>query len=163
MSLATIWARSAPAPPFRTVRPIADAARVLEKYKIRASAAIRTLLHANHETPKPGDPIFNRVQNAIIGSNRQAIDAAAARLANWAIVRWCFRHSLKARPAISHRCMPQSSRRSWSTGRPMRPPVCILSGGETTVTVRGKGLGGRNQEFVLAAALALDDSNQATR
>ncbi len=49
-----------------------------------------------------------------------------------------------------------------AAGRPVRPPACVLSGGETTVTVRGKGLGGRNQEFVLAAAMALPDQVSAT-
>ena len=49
-----------------------------------------------------------------------------------------------------------------STGQPVRPPACVLSGGETTVTVRGKGLGGRNQEFVLAAALGLEGARPVT-
>src|SRR5712692_4732990 len=49
-----------------------------------------------------------------------------------------------------------------SSGRPARPPACLLSGGETTVTVRGKGLGGRNQEFVLAAAIALEGFGSVT-
>jgi len=49
-----------------------------------------------------------------------------------------------------------------ATGRPVRRPACLLSGGETTVTVRGKGLGGRNQEFVLAAAIALEECGPVT-
>ena len=49
-----------------------------------------------------------------------------------------------------------------AAGRPVRRPACLLSGGETTVTVRGKGLGGRNQEFVLAAAIALEGCGPAT-
>jgi hydroxypyruvate reductase len=49
-----------------------------------------------------------------------------------------------------------------AAGRPVRRPACVLSGGETTVTVRGKGLGGRNQEFVLAAAIALEGYGPAT-
>jgi hydroxypyruvate reductase len=49
-----------------------------------------------------------------------------------------------------------------ATGRPVRRPACLLSGGETTVTVRGSGKGGRNLEFVLAAALALEGSGAAT-
>ena len=49
-----------------------------------------------------------------------------------------------------------------TTGQPIRPPACLLSGGETTVTVRGQGLGGRNQEFVLAAAVALDRAGPVT-
>jgi hydroxypyruvate reductase len=49
-----------------------------------------------------------------------------------------------------------------ASGRPLRAPACILSGGETTVTVRGGGLGGRNQEFVLAAAIALEGGSPVT-
>ena len=49
-----------------------------------------------------------------------------------------------------------------ATGRPLRAPACVLSGGETTVTIRGTGLGGRNQEFVLAAAIALDGAGPVT-
>jgi hydroxypyruvate reductase len=49
-----------------------------------------------------------------------------------------------------------------ATGRPLRAPACILSGGETTVTIRGSGMGGRNQEFVLAAAIALEGSGPVT-
>jgi glycerate 2-kinase len=150
---------SGPTVPDRST--IADAARVLDKYKIRTSVAIRTLLNANHETPKQGDQVFARVQNAIIGSNRQAIDAAARRareLGYRPLVLSTFIEGETRDIASMHAAIVKEI---LATGRPMRPPVCILSGGETTVTVRGKGLGGRNQEFVLAAALALDDSKQA--
>ena len=144
----------------------ADAAQVLEKYAIRAPASVRARMAsgvrgtAGHvaETPKPGDPIFDRVQNIVIGSNRQAIAAAARQaraLGYRTLVLSTFIEGETRDIASMHAAIVKEI---LSTGRPMRPPVCILSGGETTVTVRGKGLGGRNQEFVLAAAIALDGS-----
>ena len=51
--------------------------------------------------------------------------------------------------------MPASPKRFRASGRPVRPPACVITGGETTVTVRGQGRGGRNQEFALAAAIAI--------
>lgn len=145
----------------------ADAARVFEKYAIRPPAAVVRRIAsgaggaasgsggAPAETPKPGDPAFERVHNIVVGSNRQAIQAAARQarslgyrpLALSTFIEGETRDIASMHAAIAKEIL--------SSGRPVRPPVCILSGGETTVTVRGKGLGGRNQEFVLAAAIAL--------
>jgi glycerate 2-kinase len=136
----------------------ADAARVLEKYSIRIRGSVRKQWQSGADTPKPGDPIFDRVRNVIIGSNRQAIDAAAVQareLGYRPLVLSTFIEGETRDIASMHAAIVKEIR---SSGRPVRPPVCILSGGETTVTVRGKGLGGRNQEFVLAAALALSES-----
>jgi glycerate 2-kinase len=145
-----------------------DAARVFEKYAIRAPAAVarRIALGAASgaasgaggavaETPKPGDPAFERVQNIVVGSNRLAIQAAARQaraLGYRPLVLSTFIEGETRDIAAMHAAI---AKEILSSGRPMRPPACILSGGETTVTVRGKGLGGRNQEFVLAAAIAL--------
>jgi glycerate 2-kinase len=137
-----------------------DAARVLETYAIRAPATVARRIAcgvagAIAETPKPGDPAFARVQNIVVGGNRQAIDAAARQaraLGYRPLVLSTFIEGETRDIASMHAAI---AKEILSSGRPMRPPVCILSGGETTVTVRGKGLGGRNQEFVLAAAIAL--------
>jgi hydroxypyruvate reductase len=132
-----------------------DARAVLAKYGIRQNMEF-------HETPKPGDPALERVQNIIVGSNEQAIDAAS-----------------KQAKALGYRTMVLSTRIEGETrdvagvhaaiakeilasGRPLRAPACVLSGGETTVTIRGSGMGGRNQEFVLAAAMALDGAGPVT-
>ncbi len=140
------------------------------------------------ETPKPGDPAFARVQNLIIGNNRAAIDAAArcARALGYrALILSTFiegetrdvgsMHAAIVKEILASRTeagglldIQQQSppafvvRRLHERGRPARPPVCILSGGETTVTIRNrKGRGGRNQEFVLAAAIALYGSDDS--
>jgi hydroxypyruvate reductase len=128
---------------------VADVARILEKYRIPPLSAVR-------ETPKPGDPVFSRVQNLIVGSNRQAIDAAAvqARASGYrTLVLSTFIEGETRDIALMHAAIVKEI---MAGGRPLRLPACILSGGETTVTIRGNGLGGRNQEFVLAAAIALE-------
>jgi hydroxypyruvate reductase len=127
-----------------------DALGILTQYGIAFPGA------ALHETPKPGDPAFSRVRNLIIGSNRLALDAAARKarelgyrtLLLSSFIEGETREVAKVHAAIAKEVL--------SSGRPLRRPACILSGGETTVTIRGKGKGGRNQEFVLAAALALE-------
>src|SRR5258706_727898 len=128
---------------------VADAHRIIEKYGLRQPPPFE-------ETPKPGDPAFVRVQNLIVGSNRQAIDAAAKQsreLGYRTLVLSTFIEGETRDVASVHAAI---AREILVAGRPVRPPACILSGGETTVTVRGKGLGGRNQEFVLAAAMVLE-------
>jgi hydroxypyruvate reductase len=155
---------SGPTVPDRST--FADAARVLEKYAIRAPAPVRKRLDLGlagraPETPKPGDPAFERVQNVIVGGNRQAIHAAALQaraLGYRPLVLSTFIEGETRDIASMHAAI---AKEILSSGRPLRPPVCILSGGETTVTVRGKGLGGRNQEFVLAAAIAMFESGRA--
>ncbi len=120
-----------------------DAARIFGKYSIRPLAL--------HETPKA----LHRVHNLIVGSNRQAINAAARQA-----------RALGYRTVVLSTCIEGETRDIASMhaaiAKEQRPPVCILSGGETTVTLRGKGLGGRNQEFVLAAAIALDGFGPVT-
>lgn len=108
------------------------------------------------ETPKEGDPIFRRTHNVIIGSNeiaaRAALHEAQSRGYNALLlstyVEGEARHVARALAAIGKECI--------HSGSPLPPPACFIAGGETTVTVSGKGTGGRNQELALAAAIALD-------
>jgi len=128
-----------------------DARRVLERYGIAPPQLT--------ETPKPGDAIFRRVRSVIVGSNRQSIEAARAKaeaLGYRTIVLSTTidgetRDIARMHAAIARELIAAQGHR-----------VCFLSGGETTVTVRGKGLGGRNQEFVLAALLALEGTAGVT-
>jgi hydroxypyruvate reductase len=126
----------------------ADAQEVLRMYGVDAPDVM-------HETPKQGDSRLSRVQNLIVGSNRLAIDAAAEKareLGYKPLVLSTFIEGETRDIAAMHAAIVKEIRQS---GRPAKPPVCVLSGGETTCTVRGSGSGGRNQEFVLAATLAL--------
>jgi len=146
---------SGPTVPDRST--LEDARRIFEKYAIRPPDSVRERIGVGaEETPKPSDPSLARVQNLIVGSNRLAIDAAAqeARALGYrTLVLSSFIEGETRDVASMHAAIVKEI---LASGRPVRPPACILSGGETTVTIRGKGLGGRNQEFVLAAAIALE-------
>jgi glycerate 2-kinase len=96
---------------------------------------------------------FARVHNLVIGSNRLAVNAAAARareLGFHTMVLSTFIQGETREIARMHAAIAKEIVR-W--GRPVKPPACVITGGETTVTLHGDGLGGRNQEFVLSAAL----------
>jgi hydroxypyruvate reductase len=138
----------------------ADALAILDKYRIRQEvpASIRTHLEAGAagkipETPKPDDPLFGRVRSVMVASNIQALEAAKAeaqRLGFHAVILSSFIEGETREIARMHAALALEVRAS---GHPAKPPVCLITGGETTVTLRGKGKGGRNQEFALAAAL----------
>jgi glycerate 2-kinase len=145
---------SGPTVPDRST--FSDARAILAKYGIsgRVPAAIQERFSGSaSETPKPGDQIFEKVQNLIVGSNRLAVDAAAQQarsLGYHTLVLSTFIEGETRDVARVHAAIAKEIR---ATGRPVKPPACVISGGETTVTIRGSGLGGRNQEFALAAAL----------
>jgi glycerate 2-kinase len=108
------------------------------------------------DTPKPGDVVFSKTQNLIVANNHQALQAArreAERLGYHTLVLSSFMEGETRDVALVHAAC---AREVLATGNPAPPPACLLSGGETTVTIKGDGRGGRNQEFVLAAALALE-------
>ncbi len=139
---------SGPTVPDRST--IQDAEAVLRKYGVPASDAVM------RETPKPGDPRFTKARNLIVGSNRLAIGAAARKARELGYRALVLSTSIDGETRDIARMHAAIVKEIAAAGRPVRPPACVLSGGETTVTVRGKGLGGRNQEFVLAAAIALE-------
>ncbi len=131
----------------------AQALAILEKYGIagRVPGPVRCRIERGargeiEETPKT----LGRVQNLVVGSNRLAVDAAAKKA-----------RELGYRPLVLSTRIQGETREiarmhaAIALEPPVRPPVAIISGGETTVTLRGNGLGGRNQEFVLAAAIEL--------
>lgn len=134
----------------------AEARRILDKYGIPAPDAVRALLaDPAQETPKPGDPRLAGNSAAIIASAQQALDAAAeaARAAGYTplILSNCMEGEARE-VAIVHAGI---ARQVLGHGQPLPRPCVILSGGETSVTVRGHGRGGRNAEFLLALAIAL--------
>jgi hydroxypyruvate reductase len=137
---------SGPTVPDRST--LADARAIFEKYGIG-----NKLPAAAQETPKPGDRIFEKTHNVVVGSNALAVDAAeveARRLGFHTLVLSTFLEGEAREIARVHAAIAKEIR---ATGRPVKTPACVISGGEPTVTVRGNGLGGRNQEFALAAAL----------
>jgi hydroxypyruvate reductase len=108
------------------------------------------------ETPKVGDPLFRRVRNTIIGSNRQALTAAARKARELGFRTLVLASGIQGETREIARVHAAIAREIIEAGRPVSAPACIITGGETTVTLRGKGKGGRNQEFVLAAAMAIE-------
>jgi hydroxypyruvate reductase len=109
------------------------------------------------ETPKEGDEVFLSVHNLIVGSNILALEAArtkAEELGYQTLILSSMVEGETRQVALVHTAM---AKEVLKTAHPLSPPACIISGGETTVTLRGKGLGGRNQEFCLAAALDMAD------
>jgi glycerate 2-kinase len=132
------------------------AAAILAKYGIadRVPPSVRDRIAiAAIETPKPGDPIFRRVRNTVVGSNRLALDAAACRAKELGYRTLILSSEIEGETREIARMHAAIAREIAKRGHPIRPPACIITGGETTVTLRGDGLGGRNQEFVLAAAI----------
>jgi len=111
------------------------------------------------ETPKTGDPAFETTQNLIVASNFEAITAARAkaeRLGYHTVILSSMIEGETKHVAHVHGAIGREIIRS---GNPVPAPACILSGGETTVTITGKGLGGRCQEFALAAAMDISGSD----
>jgi len=140
----------------------ADAVRVLDEYGVfdRVPSTVRDHFQAGvaqdiAETPKLGDPIFKNVHNIVIGSNRLALDAAAQRAKLLGYKPLILTSTLEGETREVARVHAQILREVLNSGHPISPPACIVSGGETTVTVQGSGKGGRNQEFALAAAMAI--------
>jgi glycerate 2-kinase len=139
-----------------------DCAQILERYelweKIPPSLArhFREGLRGKREEPlKERDPAFEKVYNLIVGNNFLAMKAAQEKakklgyrtLILSSMVEGETREVAKVHAAVAKEVL--------LSGNPIPPPACLLSGGETTVTLKGKGKGGRNQEFALAAALEI--------
>jgi len=108
------------------------------------------------ETPKPGDPLFARVRNTVIGNNALVVEAAAARAREIGFTPHVLTRSLEGEARDMARQFVQMARAIRAGRGPVAPPACVIAGGETTVTVRGQGKGGRCQEFALAAALDME-------
>jgi hydroxypyruvate reductase len=140
----------------------ADCLMVMQRYHVAAMIprAVRDRLErgaagAIAETPKPGNPIFRKVQNLIVGDNQLALSAARDKAEALGYRTMVLSNSIEGearKVAIDH----AATARELASARGARKPICLISGGETTVTVRGKGSGGRNQEFALAAAIEID-------
>lgn len=138
----------------------ADCLDILRKYRLldKVPLPIRHRLEAGvagtiAETPKPGDPAFAHTQTAIIGRNLQALAAANRQATALGYQTLILSSGLEGETRDVAKVHAGIAREVLASGHPISAPACLLSGGETTVTLRGQGKGGRNQEFVLAMAL----------
>jgi glycerate 2-kinase len=140
----------------------AEAAAVLDRYELwaRVPASVAERLRAGlagrlPETPKPGDPIFEHTQTVVVGSNLVACAAAAAAASQLGLRSLVLTSFVEGEAREVGRVLAGVLREVDASAHPLARPCCIVAGGETTVTVRGQGLGGRNQELCLAAAFPL--------
>ncbi len=136
-----------------------DAWRVVEQYGIAPRLPQSVCTHLQQgvrgsipETPKPGDSLFSRVHNMLIGSNHLALQAVREAAAHRGLRSHLIAQPLAGDSLVAGHDFAQTLRtvRQHCSG-----PTCLLAGGETTVQVRGTGKGGRNQEFALAVAQEL--------
>ena len=135
---------------------VSDAREVLERHGRNPWGFLKPQGFKLHETPKPGDPIFARVQHVVVGSNRLAALAATEKARQLGFNALLLSTYVEGEAREVARVAAALAKGIRAHGDPLPPPACLVWGGETTVTVRGKGKGGRNQELALAAALALD-------
>ena len=105
------------------------------------------------ETPKPLDPVFERTYNLIIGSNAESLISAKEKAENLGYNVLILSSMIEGETRFIAQVHGAIAREIIKTGNPLPLPACILSGGETTVTISGNGLGGRNQEFALSASI----------
>lgn len=145
----------------------ADAIAVIHKYQLmdRVPAAIRQTLQQGlagklPETVKPGDPVLSQVTNCLIASNAQAAQAAMEQAQREGFHALLLTTFLQGEAAQAGGFLAGILRQAATTGQPAPRPACLIAGGETTVTVRGQGLGGRNQELAMGAAALLDGLEQ---
>jgi len=141
----------------------AEAMRILDRFDIRDQVAPSIVTRLQQgiegkiaETPKPGDPLFERVRNRIIGNNTVVVDAAAAAARTLGLTPLVLTRTLEGEAVDVGRRFAAMARDLKAGRGPVAPPCCVIAGGETTVTVRGQGNGGRCQELALAAAIELE-------
>jgi hydroxypyruvate reductase len=135
----------------------ADALAILDKYGIDAPAAVRAHLEkAAEETPKPGDPRLAHCETRMIARPQDSLEAAAAVARAAGVTPVILGDSLEGEAREVAQVMAGIARQVARFGQPAEAPCVLLSGGETTVTLRGRGRGGRNAEFLLALTVALE-------
>jgi len=146
----------------------ADALGVLERCKATVPPAVGKVLEAGaagtlEETPKRSDPAFSKVRNILVGTNYQALLAANDKANELGYNTMVLTSRLTGEAREAALALLGIAEDIATRGSPLRPPACLIAGGETTVTVRGTGKGGRNQEMALAFLSAMRRSNAAQR
>ncbi|WP_340117659.1 glycerate kinase [Pelagibius sp. 7325] len=137
----------------------ADALAILDKYDIDAPSSVRKHLQAAaEETPKPGDPRLASCETHLIARPQDSLEAAAAVARAAGVTPVILGDSIEGEAREVAQVMAGIARQAARFGQPAKPPCVLLSGGETTVTLRGNGRGGRNAEFLLALTVALEST-----
>ncbi|RZI43763.1 glycerate kinase [Herbaspirillum sp. HC18] len=135
----------------------ADALAILRKYRIDIPASVEQHLSSGAgETPKPDDPRFMRNTHHVIATAQQALEAAAARARAAGMTPYILSDGMEGEARDVGMVHAALARQVAQRGQPFTRPCVLISGGETTVTVHGSGRGGRNAEFLLSLATALN-------
>ena len=134
-----------------------DALKVLDFHGIAIPDALRTrLVSGELETPKPGDPRLAKSEFRLIASPRQMLEAAAAAASRLGVTPLILGDAIEGEARELGKALAGMAISCGRHGFPAKKPCVLLSGGETTVTLKGEGRGGRNTELLLGVALALD-------
>jgi hydroxypyruvate reductase len=135
----------------------ADALAIVDRYHIELPNTVRKLLESGQgETVKPGDPRLAGIQTRMITAPQFALEAAAKVAREAGLTPYILGDSLEGEARETAKALAGITRQVCLHGQPFTPPCVLLSGGETTVTLKGTGRGGRNVEFLLSLAVALD-------
>jgi glycerate 2-kinase len=140
-----------------------DACKVIEKYSLgnMIPKSVCGILNKGQnreaqENPKHGDKVFINTQNVIIGSNKIALEAAKEKATDLGYNTIILSSMVQGESKEAAIFFTSIAKEAYRSGNPVSKPACIIAGGETTVTIKGDGKGGRNQEFALSAAIDLE-------
>ncbi|TXR46375.1 glycerate kinase type-2 family protein [Phyllobacterium endophyticum] len=134
-----------------------DALKIVERYDLELPAAALAHLHSgNADAPKPSDAVFASHEHRVIASAGVSLEAAAKEARSMGVEAVILSDAVEGEAREVAHVHAALAKHVLARNQPFRKPVVILSGGETTVTVRGKGKGGRNSEFLLSLAVDID-------
>lgn len=140
-----------------------DAFKVIQKYSLesRIPDSVCKILKRGktgeiEETPKRGNTIFDKTQNVLIGSNKIALEAAKEKATDLGYNTIILSSLVQGESKDAAIFFTAIAKEIYRTETPISKPACIIAGGETTVTIKGNGMGGRNQEFALSAAIEIE-------
>lgn len=137
---------------------LADAREILSKYDIALPADVAALLMgAGSETPKTGDPVFSRTETYLVAAPQRSLEAAAGLAAAKGYGTLILGDAIEGESREVAKMHAAIAAQVARHGQPANAPLVLLSGGETTVTVRGSGRGGRNAEFLLSLLATLQE------
>ena len=140
-----------------------DTRQILDKYEIwsQVPPSVQSRIEQGlkgdiEDTPKAGDTVFKRCYSELVGTNIQALKAAESKAAELGYRTLILSSTVEGEAREVAKVLAAIAKEVRDSNNPLAAPACILCGGETTVTIRGDGKGGRNQELALASALAID-------
>ncbi len=143
-----------------------DCINIIKSYRLQKKMPSQVMEYLNRgvkvscmETPKSGNPVFKKVSNLLVGSNFLACDAAMKKAASLGYNALLLSTVIEGETKDVAKVHSAVAKEVLLSGNPVKKPACIISGGETTVTVKGKGKGGRNMEFCLACVKHISGFN----